>query len=56
MYQRGVLYSGIKVFNTLPVTMKDISGNYKEFKVALKKYLLSHSFYSLYEFFNELIA
>ena len=53
MYQRGVMYSGIKVFNALPVTLKDISGNPKQFEVALKKYLPSHSFYSLYEFFNE---
>jgi len=53
MYQRGVLYSGIKVFNALPVILKDISGNHKQFKVVLKKYLLTHSFYSLYEFFNE---
>jgi len=49
--QRGVFYSGIKVFNALPTTIKDISGNPKKFKVALKNYLLTHSFYNLDEFF-----
>lgn len=44
MYQKGVLYSGIKVFNALPSSTKDISSNPKQFKV------LSHSFYSLHEF------
>ena len=52
MYQKGVLYSGIKVSNALPATLKDISSNPKQFKVALKRYLLSHSFYCLYEFFS----
>jgi len=53
MYQKGVLYSGIKVYNALPVTLKDISSNPKQFKVALKRYLLPHSFYCLHEFFSE---
>jgi len=52
MYQRGVFYSGIKVFNALPLAIKDISGNPKKFKVALKHYQLN-SFYNLDEFFNE---
>jgi hypothetical protein len=53
MYQKGVFYSGIKVCNALPTTIKDISSNPKRFKVALKHYLLAHSFYSLDEFFSE---
>jgi hypothetical protein len=44
MYQKGVLYSGIKVFNAFPTTIKDISSNPKMFKGTLKHYLLSHSF------------
>jgi len=53
-HNRGeFFYIGIKVFNALPSPIKDISGNPKTFKVALKHYLLTHSFYSLDEFFNE---
>jgi len=52
MYQKGVLYSGIKIFNALPMTIKSISSNPKQFKVTLKNYLLSHSYYSLHEFFS----
>jgi len=53
MYQKGVLYSGVKVFNALPATLKDISSNPKHFKVALKRYHLAHSFYCLHECFSE---
>ena len=51
MYQKGVYYPGIKIFNGLPKAIKDISSKPKKFKTALKHYLLSHSFYSLDEFF-----
>jgi len=53
IYQRGVFYSGIEVFNVLPSSIKDISSNHRKFKVALKHYLLTHSFYNLDEFFSE---
>jgi hypothetical protein len=51
MYQKGVFYSGIKVFNALPTTIKGISSNPKKFKVTLKHYLLTHSLYSMDEFY-----
>jgi len=35
MYQKRVFYSCIKVFNALPLTIKDIASNPKKFKVAL---------------------
>jgi len=47
MYQKGVYSSGIKIFNSLPKAIKDISRRPKKFKIALKHYLLTHSFYSL---------
>jgi len=53
IYKRGVFYSRIKVFDAPPTTIKDISGNPKKFKVVLKNYLLTHSFYNLDEFFSE---
>ena len=39
-------------FNALPMTVKSISSNPKQFKVTLKNYLLSHSYYSLHECFS----
>jgi hypothetical protein len=50
MYQRGDFYSVIRVFNALPSPIKDISGNPKRFKVVLKHFLLTHSFYNLMNF------
>jgi hypothetical protein len=42
-YQKGVYYTGIKLFNNLPPTIKSRNHNIKKFKPALKEYLLSHS-------------
>jgi hypothetical protein len=42
MYQKGVYYSGIKIFNGLPKAIKDISNMPKKFKTALKHYLQTH--------------
>jgi len=52
MYQKGVYYSGIKIYNHLPTAIKDLSDDKNTFKVALKKYLLHNSFYSLEEYLN----
>jgi len=41
---------GIKGFNGLPRAMKDISSEPSKFKIALRKCLQTHSFYSLDEF------
>ena len=51
MYQKGVYYSGTKIFNGLPKTIKDISNKPNNFKIALKHFLYTHSLYSLDEFF-----
>jgi len=53
MYQKGVYYSGIKVFNGLPRALKDISSKPGKFKIALRKFLQTRSFYSLDEFFDK---
>jgi hypothetical protein len=39
-YQKGVYYSGIKIFNQLPQNIKTLSWNVKTFKLALKRFLL----------------
>jgi len=52
IYQKGVYYSGIKIYNHLPTAIKDLSGDKYKFKLALQRYLLHNSFYSLEEYFN----
>jgi len=37
MYQKGVYYSGIKIYNHLPTAIKDLSDEKNKFKLALKK-------------------
>jgi hypothetical protein len=50
--QKGVLYSGTKIFNHLPTHIKSSSRNTKQFKTKLKNLLLQHSIYSLEEFYQ----
>jgi len=52
IYQKGVYYQGIKIYNHLLKTIKDLSGDENKFELALKRYLLHNSFYSLKEYFN----
>ena len=42
--QRGVLYSGCRVFNSLPAHIKSCSENSRHFKKILKNYLIEHSY------------
>jgi hypothetical protein len=42
MSQKGVYYSGIKIFNDLPKAVKDISSRRIKFKTALKYFLYTH--------------
>jgi hypothetical protein len=51
LFQKGVQYSGSKIFNHLPSYIKDLSNDVKSFKVALKNFLLTHIFYTVDEFF-----
>jgi len=51
-YQKGAYYYGIKVFNSLPSQIKDLSANRTQFRGALESFLYSHSFYTLDEYFN----
>jgi hypothetical protein len=51
-YQKGVYYSGIKVFNSIPSSIKVFFDNSKTFKIILKKILYTNSFYSLDEYYN----
>jgi hypothetical protein len=52
IYQKGVHYSGVKIFNNLPSDNKTASGNTKGFKNLLNHFLSTRTFYSLEEFYN----
>ena len=52
VYQKGTYYSGIKIFNNLPLRIKKVADNQRKFKIALKNFLHTYSFYSIEEYFN----
>ena len=37
IYQKGAYYSGITIFNNLPLEIKNVAGNKKKIKIAVKK-------------------
>jgi hypothetical protein len=51
-YDKGVYHMAVKIFKGLPYNIKVNLTNKKKFKVKLKDFLYSNSFYSLEEFFN----
>jgi hypothetical protein len=46
LVQKGVLYSGSRVYNLLPLSIKALSNDAKSFKTTLKSYLIEHPIYS----------
>jgi hypothetical protein len=52
LYQKGTYYMGIRVFNSLSLYLKQLYNNCNGFKIALKGFLTSHSFYTLEEYFE----
>jgi hypothetical protein len=52
LVQKGVLYSGTKIFNHLPAHIKSFSKDIKQLKYNLKNLLLEQSLYSLEEFYQ----
>jgi hypothetical protein len=52
IYQKGVYYLGIKIYNSLPSDIKNFSNNPKKFKTLLKTFLYTNCFYSLDEYSN----
>jgi hypothetical protein len=53
LFQKGVFfYSGIKTYNHLPQTIKELSHDVKQFRLALKRFIISNSFYSLEQYFD----
>jgi hypothetical protein len=50
--QNGVYSTGIKLYIHLPPNIKNLSKEIKLFKPALKRFLLTHSFYSVEEYID----
>jgi hypothetical protein len=50
LYQKGSYYMGIKLFNYLPLNLKKLYKDVKQFKLKLKEFLSHHSFYTLDEY------
>jgi len=52
LVQKGVLYSGSRIYNHLPLNIKILSNDLKHFKSKLKSLLIEHTLYSLKEFYQ----
>ena len=51
-FEKGAYYFGIKVLNLLPSSLGILSNELKQFRPALKQFLLTNSVYSVDEYFN----
>jgi hypothetical protein len=51
--QKGVYYSGVTLFNSLPLGIKEEANNTNKFKHEMKKFLLKNPFYSIEEYLNK---
>jgi hypothetical protein len=52
LFQKGAFCSAIKTHNHLPKTIKELTQDVKQFRLALKRFIISNSFYSLEEYFD----
>jgi len=52
VFQKGVFYFVIRVFNHLPSTIKDLSYDVNQFELALKQFFVANSFYYLEKYFD----
>jgi len=51
-FQKAVHYSAIKIFKNLPHEIKDLANDILPFRNALKRFLLTNSFYNSKKYFN----
>jgi hypothetical protein len=51
-FRRGTSYPGIRIFNGLPLSITSLKNEKTQFRIALRKFLNAHSFYSVDEFFT----
>jgi hypothetical protein len=52
LFQKGVYYLGVRIYNHLPSALKQLSYDVSKFKMALRGFLLANSFYSSEEYFS----
>jgi len=52
LVQKGVLFSGSKIYNRLTLNIKMLSKDANRFKSTLRTYLTEHAFYSLDEYYQ----
>ena len=52
MVQRGVLYSGCKIFNNLPLQIRSHFEDLRFFKKKLKSFLIDQLLYSIVEYYQ----
>ena len=50
--QKSTFYAGIKIFNSLPLSVTILKMDKAKFKAVLRKYLHTHSCYSVHEYFK----
>jgi hypothetical protein len=50
-FQKKYIYTGIKIFNSLPSSTTILKNEKVKFKAALRKYQHTHSLYSVNKFF-----
>jgi hypothetical protein len=50
--QKGVYYSSITLFNSLPLSIKQVAHDLNIFKHKLKKFLILNAFYSVEEYLD----
>jgi hypothetical protein len=51
VFQKGVCYSGIKLFNHLPLPLKQLPNDIPKFRASLKRVLLINSFHMVEEYY-----
>jgi hypothetical protein len=49
-FQKSAFCTGIRIFSNLPRSLTNIKNEKAQFKIALRRYLNAHSFYSVDEF------
>jgi hypothetical protein len=49
--KKSTFYAGIRIFNSLPLSLISLKNEKTKFNVALRKYLNTHCFYSVDESF-----
>jgi hypothetical protein len=52
LYEKGIINMGIKMYNCLPLFIKESYTTPQVFKSLLKNFLYSNTFYTLDEYFN----